>query len=72
MAADLAVFDLNRVEFAGGRHDPAAALVFCAPVPSAYTIVNGRVVVRQGQLTTLDLGRLVERHNRLAAELVDR
>jgi len=70
MAADLAVFDLNRIEFAGGRHDPAAALVFCAPVPAAYTIVNGRVVVRQGELTTLDLGQLVERHNRLATELV--
>jgi cytosine/adenosine deaminase-related metal-dependent hydrolase len=70
MAADLAVFDLNRVEFAGGRHDPAAALVFCAPVPAAYTIVNGRVVVRQGALTTLDLEHLIERHNRLAAELV--
>ena len=70
MAADLAVFDLNHVAFAGGRHDPAAALVFCAPVPAAYTIVNGRVVVREGQLTTLDLGRLVEHHNRLAAALV--
>ena len=70
MAADLAVFDLNQVAFAGGRHDPAAALVFCAPVPAAYTIVNGKVVVRQGELTTLDLGSLVERHNRLAAELV--
>ena len=72
MAADLAVFDLNRIEFAGGRQDPAAALLFCAPVPAAYTIVNGRVVVRQGALTTLDLEHLIERHNRLAAELVGR
>ncbi len=70
MAADLAVFDLDHVAFAGARHDPAAALVFCSPVPAAYTIVGGRVVVRQGQLTTLDLGRLVERHNQLAATLL--
>jgi len=71
MAADLAVFDLNHVAFAGGHHDLAAALVFCAPVPAAYTIVNGRVVVREGELTTLDLAYLVERHNRLATELVE-
>ena len=70
MAADLAIFNLNHIAFAGARHDPAAALVFCSPVPAAYTIVNGRVVVRQGQLETLDLAHLVERHSRLAAELL--
>jgi len=32
-------------------------------------VVNGRVVVREGQLATLDLGPLLERHNRLALEL---
>ncbi len=71
MSADLAVFDLNHIAFAGARHDPAAALIFCSPVPAAYTIVNGRVVVREGQLTTLDLGRLVERHNQLAKALLN-
>jgi hypothetical protein len=35
-----------------------------------HTIVNGRVVVRDGQLATLDLPVLIERHNRLAAALV--
>ena len=47
-----------------------AALLLCAPAPAAYTIVNGRVVVREGQLTTLELGPLVERHNQLARQLV--
>ena len=70
MAADMAIFDLNHLAFAGALHDPAAALLFCNPAPIAYTIVNGRVVVRQGQLTTLDLPRLIERHNRLAAGLL--
>ena len=70
MAADIAIFDLNHIAFAGARHDPAAALVFCGPVPAAYTIVNGRVIVRNGQLTSLDLPRLIEQHNRMASELV--
>ena len=36
---------------------------------AAWTVVNGRVVVRAGQLATLDLGPLLERHNRLARQL---
>jgi len=71
MAADLAIFDLNSIAFAGARHDPVAALAFCGPVQAAYTIVNGQVVVLEGRLTTLDLPTLVSRHNRLAAELVN-
>ena len=71
MAADLALFDLRGLGFAGGAvHDPVAALLLCAPAQATYTIVNGRVVVRDGQLATLDLGPLVEQHNRLAVRLV--
>ncbi|MEX8502601.1 MAG: 8-oxoguanine deaminase [Leptothrix ochracea] len=71
MAADLAIFDTRTLGFAGGAlHDPLGALLLCASAQTAYTIVNGRIVVRQGQLTTVDLGPLVERHNRLAGVLV--
>ena len=70
MCADLALFDLNTLGFAGGAvHDPIGALLLCASPQADYTIVNGRVVVRQGQLTTVDLGPLVERHNALAVQL---
>ena len=70
MAADLAVFDTRTLGFAGGAvHDPVGALLLCAPATAAYTLVNGRVVVREGRLATLDLGPLLERHNRLARVL---
>jgi len=70
MAADLALFDLRTLGFAGGAvHDPVAALLLCAPATAAYTIVHGRVVVRHGRLATVDLGPLLERHNRLAQAL---
>jgi len=71
MSADLALFDLNKVGFAGGWHDPVAALVFCTPADVAYSIINGRVVVRNGQFTTVDLGNVLERHNRLALSLAE-
>jgi cytosine/adenosine deaminase-related metal-dependent hydrolase len=70
MAADLVAFNLNRIEYAGALHDPVSALVFCAPARVDYSIVNGRVLVRDRQITSIDLGPLVERHNRLARTLV--
>jgi len=72
MAADLAVYDVTSLGFAGGAvHDPVASLALCSSPGAAYTIVNGRVVVRRGELTTLPLGPLVERHNRLALALAN-
>jgi cytosine/adenosine deaminase-related metal-dependent hydrolase len=69
MSADFAAFDLRAPGFAGALHDPVAALVFCAPERAACVVINGRVVVEGGQLRTVDLPRLVERHNRCARQL---
>jgi len=70
MAADFVSFDLSQHGFAGALHDPVAALVFCAPSQVSTSVIDGRVVVRHGQLTTVDLGPIVERHNRLAGQLI--
>jgi 8-oxoguanine deaminase len=70
-AADLALFDLGSTGLAGGAvHDPLAALVLCAPPAARTVFVNGQAVVRDGELVTIDTGPLVERHNRLARQLV--
>ncbi|MDI3383555.1 8-oxoguanine deaminase [Xenophilus aerolatus] len=72
MCADLAMFDLRTLAFAGGAvHDPVASLLMCASPQAAYTVVNGQVVVREGRLATVELEPLVERHNRLAVELAE-
>lgn len=71
MAADFAAYDLEQVGFAGALHDPVAALLFCMPVNADYTVINGRVVVRQGHLETIDLPVVLDRHNRLAQALVE-
>jgi cytosine/adenosine deaminase-related metal-dependent hydrolase len=70
-AADLAIFDLNDLQFAGALHDPVAALAFCGPVAPLHTLVNGRFVVRDRRLTTIDLGKLIRRHNHLAKSLIN-
>ena len=71
MSADLVLFDLNKLGFAGSWHDPVAALVFCTPADVSYSVINGRVVVKDGQFTTIDLGNVLERHNQLAHDLAE-
>ncbi len=71
MAADLVAFDLGALAYAGALHDPVAALVFAAPQSVRHSIVNGRIVVRDGDLQTLDVRQLITRHNRLAHTLVN-
>jgi len=68
--ADFFAINLQRLEYAGGLHDPVAAMVFCAPVKADYTVVGGKFVVKAGELVTLDLPRQVEAHNRAARRLV--
>jgi 8-oxoguanine deaminase len=69
-AADFVGVRLNRLELAGGAiHDPVAALLLCPARGVDVSFINGRQVVRDGQVVGLDLPPLIERHNRLAAEM---
>jgi 8-oxoguanine deaminase len=69
MAADFVAFDLRGIGFAGALHDPVAALVFCAPASVALSVIDGKIVVKDGRLATLDLPVVIETQNRLAREL---
>ena len=71
-AADFIAIKLERLEYAGALHDPLAALVFCSPARVDLSVINGRVVVEDGNLLTLDLPLVIERHNRIAREMVER
>ena len=66
--ADLAIWDMREVE-AAGSWDPVAALVLCGPTRVRHLVVEGRQVVRDGQMLTLDLPRVLERQRDLAARL---
>ncbi len=70
MSADLVAFRLDTPAFAGALHDPVAALTLCAPQNVDLSIINGRVVVRDGLLQTADLPALVERHNAVSRTLL--
>jgi cytosine/adenosine deaminase-related metal-dependent hydrolase len=67
--ADFFAVNLNRIGFTG-MHDPVAAVVFGQTVNADYTVVGGRFVVREGQLCTVDQGKLIEKHNKAAKRLL--
>jgi cytosine/adenosine deaminase-related metal-dependent hydrolase len=69
--ADLCAIKLDKLEYAGGLHDPVSAVVFCAPVKVDYTMVHGKLIVKEGELLTIDVHKLVEKHNLAARRLVN-
>ncbi len=71
-AADFIAVKMNRLDFAGALHDPVSALVFCTPPRVDLSVINGRVVIENGELKTLDVTPLIEKHNRIAREMVER
>ena len=72
MAADFVGIRLDRLAFAGAQADPLAALLFCAPPTVDLSVINGQVVVQNGQLQGIDLPATIARHNELALELLAR
>jgi 8-oxoguanine deaminase len=71
MAADIVTVPLDDIGMAGALHDPLAALLFCNVPRIKHSIVDGKVVVRDGRITTLELPVLIEKHNTLAAQLAN-
>jgi cytosine/adenosine deaminase-related metal-dependent hydrolase len=71
-AADFIGIRLDRLGYAGALHDPLAALVFCQPQQVDLSVINGQVVVEDSHLLTVDLGPVIERHNRISRALVGR
>ena len=65
--ADIAIWDINGVESAGSW-DPAA-LVIAGPNKVRHLFVEGRQIVRDWHMATLDLPKLIETQNRLALKL---
>ena len=70
-AADITAFKRNNVDFSGSDWDPVASLVFCGPGKANYTIINGKIIVSEGQLTTIPMEKLIQEHNTLSHDLIN-
>ncbi len=71
MAADIVLFDLNDIAYAGS-HDPLVSLVTCGNTSLVkMTLVNGKVVVKDGELLTIDTDKMREKAHKTATGLVE-
>jgi cytosine/adenosine deaminase-related metal-dependent hydrolase len=69
--ADLALFNINKLEYTGSLSDPLAALLFTGfNHQTEYTIVNGKIVVDKGKLTGEDENFIIKKGNEIAKKLL--
>jgi len=71
-AADIVAFDTGGIDFAGAQWDLLAGLVFCGSGKASYTIVNGKVIVDQGRLATMDMSTLLAKHRAMTLDLMSK
>jgi cytosine/adenosine deaminase-related metal-dependent hydrolase len=66
---DVALFPLDGLGSVGADADPVAALLFCQPGRVAHLVIEGRPVVRDGVLLTMDEQRIIEDGRRAARRI---
>lgn len=70
-AADLIGFNLEkRLEFAGGLHDPIGSLVFCDAKRVDFSMINGEVLIYDGDFTRINIEEVVKKQNEISRKLV--
>ena len=70
--ADLAIFNIEKLEYTGSLSDPLAALLFAGiNHQTDYTIVNGKVVVKNGSLVGEDELLIIQKGNEISKKLLE-
>ncbi len=68
--ADIALFGVDGLEFAGAEADLVAALVYCTPPRVRHLLVEGRPVVRDGRLVGADEDTIAAQGRRVARRIL--
>ncbi|OQA89731.1 MAG: 8-oxoguanine deaminase [Elusimicrobia bacterium ADurb.Bin231] len=69
-AADIVLYDIEKLGYAGSVHDILASILFCGDSDIVETsIVNGKIVVKNGRLNGLDEHELYMKANKIAVEI---
>ncbi|MDF2672524.1 MAG: S-adenosylhomocysteine deaminase [Clostridiales bacterium] len=73
MAADIVLMNWKQLQYAGGCNDPVASIVMSGDSRMVDTVlVNGKVVVKKGNLTTIDEQKETEWVNRVGKNMLRR
>lgn len=69
--ADIAIWDVSGLG-AAGSWDSVAALILCGPFDVRDLFVEGKQIVRDGVLASLELPKIIEKQNQLAMKLAEK
>jgi 8-oxoguanine deaminase len=70
-AADVAIFNVGKLEYSGSLTDPLAAIIFSGYNHGVeYTIVNGKLAVERGNLTGFNEIELMNRCNHISQRML--
>ena len=70
--ADVALFGVDGLAFAGAEADLAAAVVHCSPQRVRHLVVEGRPVVRDGRMVRADQESIAAQGRRIARRIAER
>ncbi len=70
-AADITLFNLEKLQHAGSLSDPVASIIFTGYNHEVdYSIINGKIVVENGKVKGVDEEELTHQVNKIANELL--
>ncbi|MGM0603216.1 MAG: 8-oxoguanine deaminase [Bacillota bacterium] len=70
-AADMFMISSERLGFAGGLYDPVSAIINTGDTQEVdYTIVNGKIVVEDGELKNIDEKEIISRANEISKKMI--
>jgi cytosine/adenosine deaminase-related metal-dependent hydrolase len=67
--ADLCVWPLQGIKWAGAVSDPIDAWLRCGPSAPRHVLVGGKAIVEHGDLLSRDMTSILQRHERVARRL---
>ncbi|MFC0569416.1 MAG: 8-oxoguanine deaminase [Gluconobacter japonicus] len=67
--ADLVIWQMSEISLAGALTDPVEAWLRCAPATAGTTIVNGRILMENGQPVLKNLGDILGAHRKEAMRI---
>jgi cytosine/adenosine deaminase-related metal-dependent hydrolase len=69
MSADFIAINTDQIAYAGA-HDPVVGILYCQPQRVDLSVINGKIIVQDGRLTTINIEPIRIRHNQIAMHMV--
>jgi len=69
-AADLVGWRTDTLAFTGAWHDVTAGLLFATSQDVDFSIINGKTIVKDGQMVGVDVPVLIEQHTQFSKTLI--